>query len=338
MTDDTNWPRLARYLAGEASPDERAELERWLAADPRHRALLDDARRRWDAAGADRPSFNVDSAWESLSRRMDEAPSVSIPSRTRPLVYARPAFAMAAAVVLLVGVFAVWRTLSRSDPTTASFVAGQIDRTGPGERRTIDLPDGTRVTLAVGTELRVARDYGSGSRQVELVGEAYFTVRHDAARPFIVRAGNATAEDLGTEFVVRAYPGSDSVRVVVTSGRVALAPLAARPDQRAVLDSGQLGVIAGAAAPVVVREGDLTPYLAWRDGRIVFRNVPLSAIAIELGRWYDASFAVSDSAIASKRLNVELAAADSLDEVLRVVSLSLGVRYERRGRAVVFVP
>ena len=334
MTDDTDWPRLARYLAGEASPAERAELERWLAADPRHRALLDDARRRWDAAAADRPSFDVDSAWASVSGRMDESSSAR-PSRTRPSIFVQPAVAMAAAVVILIGGVTLWRTLSRTDATGASFVAGRVDRTRPGERRTIDLPDGTQVTLAVGSELRVARDYGSTSRQVALEGEAFFRVTHDEARPFIVRAGNATAEDLGTEFVVRAYPGSDSVRVVVTSGRVALA---ARDDLRAVLDSGQLGVIAGGAAPVVVREADLTPYLAWRDGRIVFRDVPLSAVATELGRWYDASFVVADSATAAKHLSVELSAADSLDEVLRVVSLSVGVRYERRGNAVVFVP
>jgi transmembrane sensor len=334
MTDDTDWPRLARYLAGEMSPGERAELERWLAADPRHRALLDDARRRWDAAGADRPTFNVDSAWANVSGRMDDAPSAR-PARTRPSIFVQPAFALAAVLVLLIGGVTLWRTLSRPDANGASFVAGRIDRTRPGERRTIDLPDGTQVTLAVGSELRVARDYGSSSRQVELAGEAHFSVRHDSTRPFIVRAGNATAEDLGTEFVVRAYPGSDSVRVVVTSGRVALA---ARDDLRAVLDSGQLGVIAGGGAPVVVREADLTPYLAWRDGRIVFRNVPLSAVATELGRWYDASFVVGDSAVANKHLSVELSAADPLDEVLRVVSLSVGVRYERRGRDVVFVP
>jgi transmembrane sensor len=335
MTDDIDWPKLARYLAGEASPAERAELKRWLAADPRHRALLDDARRRWEAAGADRPSFNVDSAWATVSHQMD-APSASRPSRTRPAIFAQPAFAIAAALVLLIGGGALWRRLSRpADATIDAFVAGQIDRTKPGERRTIDLPDGTRVMLAVGSELRVARDYGSRSRQVALEGEAFFRVRHDQTRPFIVRVGDATAEDLGTEFVVRAYPGSDSVQVVVTSGRVALA---ATRDARAVLDSGQLGVIAGGAAPVVRREADLAPYLAWRDGRIVFRNVPLSAVATELGRWYDASFAVGDSAIASKHLSVELSAADSLDEVLRVVSLSVGVRYEHRGRDVVFVP
>jgi ferric-dicitrate binding protein FerR (iron transport regulator) len=335
MTDDIDWSRLARYLAGEASPGERAELEQWLAADPRRRGLLDDARRRWEAAGADRASFNVDAAWATLSRRMDGAPGVSVPSRTRRSIFVQPSFALAAVLVLLIGGAALWRRMSRTDDVNlASFVAGRIDRTRPGERRTIDLPDGTQVTLAVGSELRVARDYGSSSRQVALVGEAFFRVRHHPTSTFIVRVGKATAEDLGTEFVVRAYPGSDSVRVVVTSGRVALA---AGGDQRAVLDSGQLGVIAGGGAPVVVREADLTPYLAWRDGRIVFRNAPLSAVATELGRWYDASFVVGDSAIAAKHLSVELSAADSLDEVLRVVALSVGVRYERRGREVAFV-
>jgi transmembrane sensor len=266
---------------------------------------------------------------------MDDAKVVSLPSRTRPRIFTQPAFAVAAAIVLLIGGVTLWRGLSPANGGNAtSFVAGRTERTGPGERRAIDLPDGAQVTLAVGSELRVDRDYGSRSRQVELEGEAYFSVRHDATRPFIVRAGNATAEDLGTEFVVRAYPGSDSVRVVVTSGRVALAT---QRGLRAEMDSGQLGVIAGEAPPAVAREADLTPYLAWRDGRIVFRNAPLSAVATELGRWYDASFAVGDSAIANQHLSVELSAAYSLDVVLRVVSLSVGVRSERRGRAVVFV-
>src|SRR5262245_24074984 len=123
MTDDIDWPKLARYLAGEASPQARAELERSTAADPRHRALPDEPRRRWDAAGADRPSFDVDSAWATMSRQMD-APRVSQPARTRPSIFAQPAFAIAAALVLLIGGGALWRRLLRpADANGGSFVA-----------------------------------------------------------------------------------------------------------------------------------------------------------------------------------------------------------------------
>ena len=186
MTDDVDWPRLARYLAGEASAQEKGEVERWIAADPRHRALVDDARRRWEAAGANRPSFNVDSAWASISRQMN-GPSVTQPLRTRSSIFV-PAFALATVLVLFIGGVDVWRRLSHADDATAvAFVAGRIDRTRPGERRTIDLPDGTQVTLAVGSELQVARDYGARSRQVALEGEAFFRVRHDPTSTFIVR-------------------------------------------------------------------------------------------------------------------------------------------------------
>src|SRR5207247_2496866 len=76
--------------------------------------------------------------------------------------------------------------------------------------------------LSVATRLRMPRDFGVRERRVELDGEAYFVIQHDALRPFVVRTRYGTAEDLGTEFDVHAYGPEDGVAVVVASGRVGL--------------------------------------------------------------------------------------------------------------------
>src|SRR5207247_8646090 len=105
---------------------------------------------------------------------------------------------IAAAVALLVAGAALWSR--RSPPAPPREYA-----TAPGQRAALTLPDGSRVLLSVGTRLLVPRDSGVVGRSVQLGGDAYFVVRHDPGRPFLVRTAHGTTGDLGTEVVVSAF-------------------------------------------------------------------------------------------------------------------------------------
>ncbi len=85
----------------------------------------------------------------------------------------------------------------------------------------VSLADGSIVTLGPLSTLRYSTD-GTG-RDLQLTGLGRFRVVHDATRPFVVRAGNATTTDLGTDFVVRAYREDSTVEVAVSTGRVRIA-------------------------------------------------------------------------------------------------------------------
>jgi transmembrane sensor len=100
-------------------------------------------------------------------------------------------------------------------------VGTRVAHTGPGERLRLTLADSSSITLGPASTLRYSIQ--KTARRVELTGLASFTVTHDPNRPFIVRAGNAEATDLGTAFVVRAYSNDSTVEVAVSSGRVQLA-------------------------------------------------------------------------------------------------------------------
>jgi transmembrane sensor len=193
---------MDRYLAGELSPAERARVEVWLEAHPRDAELL---RRLPQATLGAAHSASTDAAWQALSARLQSVPQDDLSARRFRLdhdarrrsaaPWLRRLTGVAAAVLVVVGGVATWQA------TRGGSLAAPL-----GRDVTAALPDGSRVTLAAGSRLRWGPGFGRGARDVALEGEGYFDVVHDDARPFRVRTRNAVAQDVGTRFVVRAWP------------------------------------------------------------------------------------------------------------------------------------
>jgi transmembrane sensor len=208
-----------------------------------------------------------------------------------------------------------------------STTAAATYTTAVGERDSLRLSDGTRVILGPSSQLVVAADYGTARRDVELRGEGYFDVVHDAKRPFTVHAGSATIVDVGTTFAVRGNAGA--VRVAVTSGAVRLSR-AAGHDSGVVLAAGDVGTLGDTAIAVVARRGVTGADTAFTQGRIVFRDAPLSQVAAEMRRWYGIELRVSDSAIARRRLTATFDQGNAA-QAMAVIGAALGGTIERRG-------
>lgn len=344
MSQIIDWDRLARYVARESSAAERVEVERWLAEDPTRQALLRDVEVRWSAA-ADPAPVDVDRAWARVSARLtDRSERISEDVElgdedrvARTFSARRLALPIAAGFVLTIGL-AYWALPRDSDSRGGGSLTAGAEYVVPRgvQQRTITLSDSTEVTLASASRLVVAAGYGAGSRTVDLEGEALFRVRHDATRPFRVRAGSVVAEDLGTEFVVRHLLMTDRgpVRIAVRDGSVAVRSgdaASARDTLRArdVAVASDTGVL-------VRRDQNLDSYFAWTRGQLVFDDAPLSDVAAELSRWFDLDVEVADSAIANRTLNVTLLSTTPIDEILQIVGSSTDVKVERRGRVVRF--
>jgi transmembrane sensor len=343
MSQIIDWERLARYVADESSPAERADVERWLAADPSRQALLKDVERRWTAAALP-PDVDVDRAWGRVAVRIKDLSRQGISENVvlgdengiaRLTSISRFALPIAAALLLGVGV-TYWQVTR--DNGASGGVAASAEYSVPrgGTQRTVTLSDSSEVILASASRLVVAADYGSGSRTVDLEGEALFRVRHDAARPFRVRAGRVIAEDLGTEFVVRRLGAADHerVRVAVREGVVAVHSGSA-PSAGDTLRARDVA-IASEGGIDVRRDQDLDAYFAWTRGQLVFDNTPLSEVAAELSRWFDLDIEVADSAIANRPYSATLLTSTPVDELLQVIGMATDVRVERRGRTVRF--
>jgi transmembrane sensor len=335
---------LERYLTGECTPAERDQVDAWVAADPTHAAELERLRSAltdWADAG---PTANVDAAWSRMAKRMAahaRTPS-GAGSELRIVRVERNRGArwrgVAAAAVLIVGLgsVVVWRRLQIVAPSpTREFAAGVAERT------TVTLDDGTRVTLAPASRLRVPAHAGRADREVILDGEGAFTVRHDAAHPFEVRTANGVIRDIGTTFVVRDYPTDNELDVVVAEGSVTLQPVRGRAvgdtlRPPVVLIHGQRAQLVAGAEPQVTTV-DADQYQAWTTGRLVFRDTPLRQVVSELARWYDLDIRLTDPSIGNLRLTTSFTD-QPLSEVLDAVGVALQVHVARTGRVVTITP
>ncbi len=182
----------------------------------------------------------------------------------------------------------------------------------------------------------------AGTRDVHLQGEAFFEVTHDSTRPFRVHTSNSIAEDLGTEFVVTAYPEARTTQVVVASGLVALrnGGAAGRVAGRPILltlERGDLGRLDAAGAATLTRNVDVAAYLGLTTGTLAFNAVPMREAIERLEHWYDVEIRLADTSLAGRRFTASFREAPVTD-VLRVLEIALDVRADRNGRVVTLWP
>lgn len=194
--------------------------------------------------------------------------------------------------------------------------------TRPGEQREIALADGSHITMNGGT--RLALDTKTARFAKLEQGEAAFTIKHDAARPFMVEAGDATLKDVGTVFNVRR--DDDDLELSVAQGVVQYNP---RAEAVTVAAGNQLRVTKAHPAPVVSKT-DAAMVASWRGGRLSYRDAPLSAIAVDLTRAIGAEVTVSPE-VANRRFSGIIMIDKDRDRLFRRLEALFGVRARHSG-------
>ncbi|MDF2603670.1 FecR domain-containing protein [Sphingomonas sp.] len=249
----------------------------WLEADPAHNAAYEAALDEMDAADAlfdapPEPAAKPKPAWSPAPA---ETPAAPVQPNRRSGAWRMPAVA-AASVVMAVG--GSWIAFQGSDT--------MVYATQPGERRELDLADGSHIILNGGTRLTIDRD---NPRQVELAsGEALFTVHHSDTRPFIVTTPDGTRlTDIGTVFNVVADRGA--LDVAVAEGAVVYRG----PGGEMRLDAGQMLVRPSASAAPEKRAVDTSSIGTWRTGYLQFNDATLADVARQLDRNIGAPVAVA---------------------------------------------
>ena len=313
--DELNAELLGRYLAGECSEPEAAMVRRHLMADPEAARTLEAYLQRLDGEQGRPKPPDTAASWVALRKRFENAQSA------RRLRWRRGVASAAAAVA--VGVLGVIAYEALRAPVRT---AARTYVTAERQRAEIRLTDGTRVRVAPGSRLRVGAEFGADRRDVDLEGEAFFEVVHDARRPFTVFAGNASARDLGTAFSVRNYSRDSAVQVFVRDGAVALSGVG----RLGAGDVGRLGVDGRAS---VRRRTDAAPILGWLDGRLVFRDAPLGRVLDDVRRWYGVEVRLTSAALATLPFTGELTDS-SPSAAVDLVAVTLGLRVRQVGERI----
>ena len=194
-----------------------------------------------------------------------------------------------------------------------------------GGEYSLVLSDGTKVFLNADSELKYPVEFSDGKRIVDLKGEAYFEVHKDSLRPFIVRINGAEVTVLGTSFNVNTYGDDGQIYTTLVNGSVRVSSM--KNKQEEILKPGMQSVMNVQSGLLTVRKVDVEPYVAWREGRFVFRAMTLDLIMRQLQRWYDFEVFYQNSELKDYEFRGVIKRDMDLDKVLSVIKATTNVDF-----------
>ncbi|MDD2765681.1 MAG: FecR domain-containing protein [Opitutaceae bacterium] len=316
---------IARRHGG-LSPDDEAELHRWLSADPRHKKIFAEYESGW--AAFQRP-LRAGGAGVILGEL--EARERRRTHRRRICTMTTMGLAAAAAIALV---------FFSSRPRFGQLQVPPIPPTVALRPDLRTLPDGSVVELNAGAEITPA--FTAKIRGVRLLrGTAFFTIAKDAAHPFVVTTGGIEVRAVGTAFAVRAE--QKRVDVVVTEGRVAVQRVApSDSDASSVpIAAEAIYLSAGRAAAVPANPSFSVPWeakpltdreaaaeLAWRGRRLEFDGTPLSSAVELFNRQNGVKLLIADPSIRSLQIT-GIFWTDDPDGFVRLLERGLNLKAER---------
>ncbi|WNZ53884.1 FecR family protein (plasmid) [Microbulbifer sp. MKSA007] len=287
-------------LQEDASENQRKQFSAWFNTSERHRQEFTRLEEIWGA-----------SAFKKAVQELKTVSARRPATETHPRKAFRRLVGIAAAFTLMVGAtqFSDWWIYLQADYTTQS-----------AQMRQISLPDGS--SMLMNSETAVALDFEGTQRRVHVLrGEAYFDVLYDAQRPFQVTGGYGEVTVLGTAFSVLTSKTED--RVVLERGRVELTR-ANDADTARELKPGELSRISSKG---IGESTEINPaeVLAWREGRLVLEDVPLSKAVEEIERYYNSSIFITSSALRDIRVSGYFKT-DNLVEAIETLALAAGAK------------
>ncbi|WP_347987627.1 FecR family protein [Methylomonas sp. AM2-LC] len=280
---------------GGLSAEEKIEFEVWKSQNPAHQQAYNEAAQLWSDA-----DFNQALTLSRLSyTTLKTQRKHKLWNRTLPL-------ALAASFVFCLILF---------DPITKI----QADYyTSVGETQTVQLKDGSSITLNTDTAISVA--YKNDERYIHLLkGEAYFDVQPDTTKPFVVDSGNTETRVLGTRFIVQETQTEDKITVIKGLVQVSNVEL----QQRALLHPDQQ-VTNTNAGLTAVQSIINNQHSTWLNGRLSFQDTPLADVIREMDRYLPGVILFSDSHLKTYRINARfdltqpILALDTLEQTLPI--------------------
>ncbi|WP_292265285.1 FecR domain-containing protein [Butyricimonas sp.] len=192
-----------------------------------------------------------------------------------------------------------------------------------GAEYNLVLPDGTKIYLNAGSSLRYPDQFIGGTREVYLIGEAYFEVTPDSRHPFIVHTGEVAVRVLGTAFNVNAYPEGAWVKTTLVEGRVETQC----GDNNFVMKPGMQ-----VAYNKETRKADYFPvntrqYTSWKDGYYEFEDMPLGELMQIFTRWYNVNIEFADSNLKEIKFSGRLKRYDDLLPLFKMLEYTRDIRF-----------
>lgn len=246
----------------------------------------------------------------------------------RPLL--RSIFSAAIGAAAMLALVFVWNwqrtdSLQKSSQSIAMNVASDSGmatiQTSDGEMITLTLSDGTEVKLNSNSKLSYPHQFKGKERMIQLSGEAFFKVKHDSQRPFIVDAGGILTKDLGTSFNIRAYSEHDC-KVTLVEGKVAVLSKERNAKPVVLAPGEQFSTLQNTSNKVQTVDTEETT--AWADGVLYYHDKTLEHIVTDIAAHYQLTVDFRNKEAMEKHLDFSIEKNGSISNTISLLN-DLGV-------------
>jgi ferric-dicitrate binding protein FerR (iron transport regulator) len=243
-------------------------------------------------------------------------------SRKRFLLILTRAAAIFSVPLLITSVLFFYKVRNQSTPE--QFAMQQISNP-PGVRSEIVLPDSSKVWLNAESSISYKIPFDFKSRDVKLVGEAFFEVKEDKHKPFQVESGNVNVTVLGTRFNCKAFPEDKEIEVVLAEGKVELNSVGSKTGKGIILNPGERAIINKVTNRTYISAGNIDRYIGWHEGKLIFEECPLPEVARQLERWFGIEVEIADAEILSCHISTTFEN-ESLYQILTLLELASPIK------------
>lgn len=231
---------------------------------------------------------------------------------------------VAASVLLVLGLSYLFFMATDQKPTASQVV--MVEKINPsGQKSTIHLKDGSRITLNSSSTVRYPENFADDERVIDLEGEAFFEVAKDANRPFRVKTANTITTALGTSFNINAFDGESEIKIGLATGKIEVRSNDPKTDQVFELTPGQGVIVSRENSTMVQTPVNIKQTLAWTSKELLFDNEEFGKVIKRLERWYGVEISVEgtvDGVFSASFKN------QSLNAVLEGLSYSFSLDYQ----------
>ncbi|MFN8253948.1 MAG: FecR family protein [Ferruginibacter sp.] len=372
MNKDRIWTLLSRKLAGEATAAELVELEGLLEQYPEMDIPASLVEEHWNIPAEADDDF-LEATYHLHTQKLkklghdleltrhEDAGLLNIEENGHKASRKRILWGtglMAAAAL----VFVLFFSRGNSAEQGITKVAESEVSTKNGSRSKLTLPDGTQVWLNSDSKLVYDNEnFGNGTREVSLTGEAYFDVVKNTAKPFIIHTQKINIKVLGTAFNVKAYPEDKLTETSLIRGKIEVT-IKNRPNDKIILSPNEKLIVenneivdrkvkalpAGRAElpedtiPPQVSVNKLVPSVsdnsivetAWVNNRLVFRDESFEDVAVRMERWYNTEIEIQGEALKQQHLN-GVFMNESVTQALDALKISIAFKYRIEGQKII---
>jgi ferric-dicitrate binding protein FerR (iron transport regulator) len=334
---------IVGYLTGDSNQEEALRLMQWVNTNPQNREEFNNIKTSWELAGMkrDKERFDENKSWSNIQSGLNR------PGKNRTIP--RRQLIKIAATWLLLIAFGSMVTLLLNKQRNIISLSKTTEIIAPlGAKSIVTLPEGTKIWLNAGSKLVYNAGFNVKDRVVTLIGEAYFQVKTDKTKPFIVKTSDVIVRALGTRFNVKAYPDEKTITATLEEGKIDVQLVSSGNQEKIVLKPNenivfykdvkkQTKVIREEAKTSIAKEKVVEQlevqenvktilYTSWKEDKWIIESEPLSTLIPKLERKYNLTIAFSDSGLMNYKFSGSIKN-ETVEQILKALSFTAPVEY-----------